>query len=490
MSSRLRLIVLLFFVETSIIAQPVPRFEDAERSVIEIPESQKMRFGYLVVWEDRSKKERTIRLPVFILKSRGDRPKQDPVLFTSGGPGGSSLNTARFGQYYSFLNDRDFIIFEQRGTRYAQPSLGCPELDSIKRSNSWLQLTDKQREALQVQAAMLCKTRLMTDGADLSAYNTKASADDIEDLRKALGIQQLNLYTVSYSTKIAQVMLRDYPASIRSAVMDSPLPLWVNYDETSLCFFAEKMDLLFAACDQDSACRLAYPDLKKRFLQFLQKANRNPVLVELKSPVDSSVIKVSLTGSQIASFVDLGNTYSLRGLPKLMDRLCKTDYEVLKPFIYQLFTGDDRAMGMRLSVWCSEEFPFERMGSPASRCPVSAAYKGMKTEAVPLEVCRTWKLRPADEKENRTFTSAVPVLLINGEFDPDTPAAWGEEMSRQFSNSYHLVFKGMGHTPSQYWDDGCAMQSAQAFFDNPAQRPALKCFTPSKALEFNTGKQE
>ncbi|HVG16616.1 MAG TPA: alpha/beta hydrolase [Chitinophagaceae bacterium] len=470
----------------NLFAQRVPRFESSDSLVIDIPANQKTTFGYLVVYEDQSKKAgKTLRLPVFILKSRSLNPKPDPVLYTAGGPGSSSVNTAKYGAYYSYLDDRDFIVFEQRGTGFAQPNLSCPELDSIKKTNTWINLSDAQQEAAQVKAAMRCQDRLIAAGNQLSLYNTKASAEDIEDLRKVLGIKQFNIYSVSYSTKIAQVLLRDHPTSIRSAVLDSPLPLWANYDETSLSFFNEKMDLLFNACATDSACRASFPGLKRKFVSFLDSANQNPIAVQLKSPIDSSLITVLLKGYQIASFINLGETYNLKGLPKLLHKICSGDYEVLKPFIYNLFSNDNRSMGMRLSVWCSEEYPFENL-SGAIKTNSLSQYAGMKSSAVPLAICKVWKIERAKETENQPFQTSVPVLLINGEFDPDTPTVWGQELQKRFSKSFLFIFKGMSHTPTQNWDDGCGMQLAQSFFNEPLKRPELKCFKDLKRIEFDT----
>jgi pimeloyl-ACP methyl ester carboxylesterase len=485
------IIVFFFsFIPRELRGQTVPRFEISDSTIIDLPKDQKIKFGYLVVFEDRSKGGKTLRLPVFILKSRSAKPKEDPVFYTAGGPGSSSVNTAKYGAYYSYLNDRDFIVFEQRGTQYAQPNLACFELDSIKKSNRWLSLDEAQRETLQTEAALRCQMRLVAAGNNLSTYNTKASAEDIEDLRKVLGIKQFNLYAVSYSTKIAQVLLRDHPSSIRSAVLDSPLPLWANYDETSLRFFSEKMNLLFSVCASDSACNTSFPDLKRRFLTFLTKANQQPVSVELKSPIDSSIITVFLTGFQIASFVNLGDTYNLKGLPALLHKICSGDYQVLKPFIYNLFSDDSRSMGMRLSVWCSEEYPFENFSRATKTRHIPSQYAGMKSSAVPLSICKIWKVERASENENKPFSTNVPVLLINGEFDPDTPYAWGKQMQNAFPNSYHFIFKGMSHTPTQYWDNNCGMEVAQSFFNNPLTRPELKCFKELKQVSFNLKNDE
>lgn len=167
--------------------QTIPRFDYSDSSIIDLPTNQNVKFGYLIVLEDRAKpKGKTLQLPVFILKSRSSNPKNDPILYTSGGPGSSSISTAKYGEYFSYLDDRDFIVFEQRGTRYAKPNLSCTELDSIKKSNSWINLSESEKSKIEVQAALRCQMRLLASGNNLSSYNTKASADDIEDLRKVL----------------------------------------------------------------------------------------------------------------------------------------------------------------------------------------------------------------------------------------------------------------------------------------------------------------
>jgi hypothetical protein len=159
---------------------------------------------------------------------------------------------------------------------------------------------------------------------------------------------------------------------------------------------------------------------------------------------------------------------------------------VLKPFIYNLFSSDSRAMGMRLSVWCSEEYPFEKLSASSKTTANITPYSQMKSSAVPLSLCKIWKVERAKEIENKPFTTKVPVLLVNGEFDPNTPASWGQELQTQFSNSYHFIFKGMSHTPTQYWDNSCGMQMAQLFFNDPLKRPIVKCFDELKGIGIVT----
>jgi pimeloyl-ACP methyl ester carboxylesterase len=112
------------------------------------------------------------------------------------------------------------------------------------------------------QAFSHCHDRLIAEGVDLSAYNSSTSAADVNDLRLVLGYNQLNLYAVSYGTRLALTILRDDPQAIRSAVLDSAYPLEVNL-YTSLAANAERsFNVLFDRCAADSACNLSYPDLR------------------------------------------------------------------------------------------------------------------------------------------------------------------------------------------------------------------------------------
>ena len=105
-----------------------PKFKISKKTTHKIKKDQEYTFGYLEVLENRDKPNgATIKLPVYIFKSRSNNPKPDPILYTVGGPGYTSMLASQYMQYYKYLDDRDFILFEQRGTQYAQPSLDCPE---------------------------------------------------------------------------------------------------------------------------------------------------------------------------------------------------------------------------------------------------------------------------------------------------------------------------------------------------------------------------
>jgi pimeloyl-ACP methyl ester carboxylesterase len=121
-----------------------------------------------------------------------------------------------------------------------------------------LPVNDPKRSAILRDAAARCREQLTKQGVDLSAYSTQASADDLEDLRRVLGYKSWNLYGVSYSTKLMLEVVRKYPETVRSVVLDSPLPPQVSYDEESVTNWHESLTLLFRDCATDSACNKAF----------------------------------------------------------------------------------------------------------------------------------------------------------------------------------------------------------------------------------------
>src|SRR5580692_6215921 len=97
---------------------------------IKIDSSFRTRCGYLIVPENRTKSNgKTIKLPFVIAYSKNPQKRNDPLLYTTGGPGGSSLDWISGVVKHSPILDRDCIAFEQRGTYYAIPNLNGPELD-------------------------------------------------------------------------------------------------------------------------------------------------------------------------------------------------------------------------------------------------------------------------------------------------------------------------------------------------------------------------
>ncbi|WP_340203027.1 alpha/beta fold hydrolase [Ascidiimonas sp. W6] len=492
---------LLFFIlsilligckSTKEITKPfVPTFTISKETTHKIPEGQVYTFGYLEVLENRFKPNgNKIQLPVYIFKSSNKNPKKDPIIYTVGGPGYSTMRTAQYMKYYTYLDDRDFILFEQRGTQYAQPSLDCPEWSKAIYLSQLPGYRGKKEDSLLNDAVLKCKTRLLKKGIDLNAYNTHEIASDIEDLRKVLKIEQYNLLTISYSTKIAQVLLRDFPQAIRSVVMDSPLPLEVTYDEVSVENLLDVAAKLLSDCELDEKCNKAFPNIKKRFFTYLKEKTENPLLVEIENPTNGNLETFYLKGKDLMSVFTSASTGSIANVPFELEKLLNNDLSTLKEELLSIFKKpaayNGYGMGMRLSVWCAEEYPFASQKTIESESKKHPQTKGLSPAVFESNICKLWDVKKVGSIENKAVISNKPVLLISGAYDYETPLKWANAMQKNLPNSFHLIFKGWTHTPTTYWSNPCAMEAANVFFNHPEKLPNLECLKNLKPPKFKT----
>ncbi|MEM9557585.1 MAG: alpha/beta hydrolase [Acidobacteriota bacterium] len=452
---------------------PVPRFEPttAEDSPVSVPDGWRATYGSLIVLENRVRPEGpTLRLPVVWIQPHDGDAHRTPVLYLGGGPGASALNVAGYPGAYPFVAEHGFVVLEQRGTRFAEPALDCPELVAALRQSVLAPSTDVAI-ARQVAAAAACRARLTADGVDLSAYSTAASAADVEDLRRVLGVERWTLYGASYGTSLALAVLRDTPGTVRAAVLDSILPPQVLYDDESSRNLEASIGRIARDCAADAACAAAYPDLQRRFDAALDAADAEPLRLRLPddaleglepAPDDTSVL---LRGADLAALVGPSSPRSIAGTPRLLDAIARHDIDVLQAAAANLLAPTSWAWGMRLSVWCSESQPDAARTRAAAPLDVLG---GVESAVVPPAVCAAWNVPARPRREVAPVRSEVPILLVAGEYDPATPPAWAHEAARTLPRSRVVVVRAAGHIPMQDWGgDGCAMKFAASFIDDP-----------------------
>jgi pimeloyl-ACP methyl ester carboxylesterase len=470
----------------------VPRF-DAAACAVPVPEGERVRCGYLSVPEDRARKGggkggAVIKLPVIILKSDSPQPAPDPVLRTLGGPGASSLRLIRGRRASPWLRERDVIIFEQRGTAYAQPALTCPEVDAARSDSARRHLDERASLAREVSAASACRARLAGQGINLAAYDSAASAADIEDLRRALGYRQWNLYGVSYSARLMLNVMRDYPQGVRSVVLESTLPPQVNYDEAGVDVAAATFDIMFQQCAEEPECAAAYPNLKERFYEIVRRANARPFEVTVKQPnaqPGAVGVTMQLRGNDVIEWAmdELASGgESIQKLPAEIFRLARGDAGALAAYAESKLSPGGYAWGMRYSVWCREEMPFQSRQKIKAQSRRRDGLNGFKIQGALPSICDAWRVPPAARVENEPVTSDIPTLILAGEYDSYTPPAWARLAARTLKRSYFYELPGGGHGVG--FGSRCAREAVAAFLNDPTRAPQVDCLASMTRVKF------
>src|SRR5512132_3470726 len=148
--------------------------------------------GYVTVLEDRSKPEgKTIRLFVTHVEPPSADASTDPM-FTLGYDLGWQPNYEALAVMADRVH-RDVFILDPRGVGHSQPSLSCPEVQSLRTSSPEVSTGDPRLLPVFVDAVAACHKRLVDTGIDLSVYNLAEMAADVEDVRTALAIDEWTL---------------------------------------------------------------------------------------------------------------------------------------------------------------------------------------------------------------------------------------------------------------------------------------------------------
>ena len=150
------------------------------------------------------------------------------------------------------------ITLDLRGSGHAEPSLTCPEVHELNVGPFAAEIdqTTAEGRAMRLAAIERCRDRLVADGVNLSAYGADEAAQDLEDLRVALGIDQWNLVVGEYGSKLAQILARDHPEGIRSVVVNAtPVPLQADWFGDLAANAAGGWAALVASCEADAGVR-------------------------------------------------------------------------------------------------------------------------------------------------------------------------------------------------------------------------------------------
>jgi pimeloyl-ACP methyl ester carboxylesterase len=456
-----------------------PRFGFAS-CLFKVSFGVKVRCGYLTVPENHTKSHgRTIKLAVAVFKSQAVHRFPDPVIYLGGGPGSQVLGSlgpiVTLDNEHTVVGDRDLVLIDQRGTGYSQPALTCPgtwtvsEGNPVKPGNAGLAAAI----AAQERAYRGCRDHLLHAGIDLGAYTTPENAADIADLRRALGYTSVNLYGISYGTRLALSIMRTYPQGIRSVVLDSVLP--PQFDEAMQFHNMDSaFTTLFAGCAASALCSQRFPHLQATFYHLAARLDVHPMAVH-----ESGGTSILLTGDRLARvvFQSLYSRYQIPLVPKMLYQLASGKQALLKQIAPQLeLLTRAVAVGMNVSVDCADNIEGDsaaQVRSSVSTVPPQLRADYIKEALGDLKTCSFWGMRAVSPVEKLAVHSSIPTLILDGQYDPITPPAYGALVEKTLKHAYRFVFPGDGH--GIRFTGTCSNGIAQAFIDHPGKRPDSSC---------------
>ena len=414
----------------------------AECATVEVFENRKLRRG------------RKVPLRVVVLRARGNSPKPDPLFLLAGGPGQAASEAfgpilTRFG---GIANERDIVMVDQRGTGRSGP-LDCEEEEG---------LAAQLREGSLERMAKLCVTTLSKE-RDLTKYVTPVAADDLDEVRAALGYQRINLLGVSYGTRLALVYARRHPDSVRSIVIDGVAPTDMAIPASFAVDGQRALDGVLRACHEEEPCRRAFGDLRSHLKAYLSVLASEHAQMQVRHPRSGKPLSLSVSRAVITQLLR-GFLYApelVALFPLTVQRMTEGRYQ---SFIAQTVTLGEAAQeemshGLFLSVVCAEDLP------RIDEALLSGSDGTMIGRAIVQELrdaCAFWPRAELDPGYARPTKSKAPTLILSGELDPVTPPRWGEHVLAHLPNGRHVVVPEAGHGVSMR---GCLPSVIRDFID-------------------------
>ncbi len=400
--------------------------------------------GKFKVLEDRSNKSAdSIELAFVRFKSTNPNPGK-PIVYLSGGPGGSGISTAKGNRFQLFMKLRevtDVIAFDQRGTGMSQQLLNCPyyvnfELEKAIDKPEYIQKTKEN--------ITKCLSFWKKEKVNLYAYNTTENANDIDDLRKVLGADKISIWGISYGSHLAFEYIRLFKDKIDKMVLAS----LEGSDETiKLPKNTENFVFKIAELAKENyGFEKKYPNLKEHIIKVHERLEKEPVKATFQNrrgAVETVGISNFELQAAVATFY-LKNPKDIKRLPKVYTQMYHGDFSAIAPnvmimkrYIFSRIRPMSFAMDMQSGI------SKERRNLVKNQ--IDHSLLGSNINFLLFEWMSELNFPMLPNKFRKLKNNKVNALLFSGNMDGRTYLSSGIEIAKKFENGKHIIVENAGH---------------------------------------------
>jgi pimeloyl-ACP methyl ester carboxylesterase len=408
--------------------------------------------GKYEVYENRqSQQGRKISLNILLLPATADKPAADPFFMFAGGPGQSATEAYAgvAGYVTKVRQQRDVVLVDQRGTGQSNP-LQC-QLKSGSDPQAII------GEAFSLDKIRECRAE-MDRKADLTQYTTSIFADDMDELRQAMGYEKINVFGGSYGTKSGLVYLRRHGDHVRTLTLEAVATPQYRIPVPFAKTIQSSVDRLIALCTADTGCHKDFPDLHEEFQALLDRMEKSPAHfkvqdqpVALPRDIFVSSLRILLYIPQIAS-----------GFPLMVHNAYQGDWTTYADSVLFLTSRLENVVtrGMSLAAICAEDVP--GLTDTFIKRETQGTYLGDAQVRRYQTYCKTWGPVGSIPKDfYASIHSEVPTLLISGVLDPATPPEMAQQAAHDLPNSRLIAIKEGTHGTGSPCIDGLVADFVQ-----------------------------
>lgn len=405
----------------------------AEVGTIEVPENRK--------------NPNSAKIPIHFIKLKGkNSTTSTPIFYLEGGPGSSCTWQASNPEYLEnwlpYLELGDVVLVDQRGTGAAtERTLFIWQKELPK--NLFVSAKAYQDHFKNMSQEAL--TSYTERGVDLAGYNTIENANDLDELRQALGYNTISLFGFSYGTHLGQTYMKYYPDYVKNAVLIGvegfndtfKLPLTMDMQ-------LQKIALL---SNNDPTINKEVPDLVALYKKVIKKLETNPVEVEIISALTRTPLKflVGPYGLNAILRIDIGDASDIPVFPRLLYSIDQGNYSLLQWFIQKRHQMVYGIHGMATTMDAASGV------SPSRQARIEAeSKKSLFKDVINISTLKDWPTPDLGETFRTPLVTDIRTLFLSGTLDFNTPPHQAEQVRWGYSNSEHIIVKNAGHEQIAY----------------------------------------
>jgi pimeloyl-ACP methyl ester carboxylesterase len=405
--------------------------------------THEIEIGRLVVPESRARRGPTVTVAFFRLKAIGPNPGS-PIVFLMGGPGIPASVMAPIPPYWDLFDALrsagDVILLDQRGLGLSSPKVDCP---SLPQPLDTAFLTSKAAFVAGYRNVVAaCAAHWRSKGVDPLSFTEEAIADDVDDIRMAIGAPRISILGFSFGTRLAMAFARRHPDRVDRIVLQGPTDADLEYHESVT--YDSLLTRIAGLAVRDSITASFSRDLFGRFRTLFDRADRQPIPVKIRRAGGDSVT-IPVGGDVLRGLVS-GHVTDSR-IPAFLATSEQGDFTILTRWVESLYNDFNAGAGtlMARATTCSVAPSPQRrarVNGLTSRSIFGPAFDNFVADT---DFCAGLGAVPRAPRAGASRKLDRPVLFITGELDDRTPVGNDSVLAKEFAKSVRLIVANGGH---------------------------------------------
>ena len=295
----------------------------------------------------------------------------------------------------------------------------------------------------------------------LASLSTDNVARDLDQVRAALGEEQITFYGASYGTVVGPMYATMFPERVRQMVIDAPVDtrLWLKKPLRLLDDVArsneETLDAWFETCRAEGVqvCPFGDGDPEAAFDALITALEAEPIQVPptegltpggtLDGAMTLESVRAAAGNRALWPLLTAGLLAAQQGNGTALHFLVSK--VTVAPFGGPYATLQEAHTAVRCADWpvltnlAEHRAAAKKVTARDDRLGSRAAYSALN--------CALWPAENEDRfTKELTGAGAPPILVVGGRLDNVSPHHWAETMAERLEDAVLLTREGVGHT--------------------------------------------